>query len=286
MDWPTHRYSGRRGLFQFCRMAQSSDCLMDCDNQIRKLTRLQLMVGDVFADDLSRQMRMVLVGVHRVISQKVLRSIYATPHNHRGLAGLTTIYLLVTTSLVPRCVRNLSLQLVHHSHAQLMVGHRQRRGLDLTVAGRDQSRKGELTLTLPSPLRSRRPASTRKRGRRFVGQGRSQCAAEDRPANPTRNWGLSISSADPPTTFCGSRPSAARQGPSSMIRSREVESEDLRRGYRTSGIDPNIGFSPIVLCYVASTLYTRSTSARLSQGFCRKWMLLSPSSRHRTTPSS
>jgi hypothetical protein len=59
-----HRYSRSQGLFWLDMLAQLADRPMNCIDEIRKLIRCYLMVGDVFADDLGGQMRVVSVRVH------------------------------------------------------------------------------------------------------------------------------------------------------------------------------------------------------------------------------
>jgi hypothetical protein len=67
-------------------LAEITDCLMDSCNKVRKLTRVQLMVGNVFADDLSRQKRMVFVGVHHRHPEEIVLHLYMmTPINTKGL---------------------------------------------------------------------------------------------------------------------------------------------------------------------------------------------------------
>jgi hypothetical protein len=47
-----------------------TDCLMDSSDQIRKLNRLQPMVGDVFADDLGSERLRASARVHDDIPKK------------------------------------------------------------------------------------------------------------------------------------------------------------------------------------------------------------------------
>ena len=69
-------YCWSADLCGLLRLAQMPDCLMDSSDQIRKLNRLQPMVGDVFADDLGSEILRASAGVHDDIPKKIRSAIY------------------------------------------------------------------------------------------------------------------------------------------------------------------------------------------------------------------
>jgi hypothetical protein len=51
-------------MFRLVRLPEITDRPINCIDERRKLTRHELVMGNVFADDLGREMGVVSVGVH------------------------------------------------------------------------------------------------------------------------------------------------------------------------------------------------------------------------------